>query len=467
MAEKSNLSSENQILELQPTLDRGVEHHIAGDLSKAEEIYNQILQVNPNQPVALQLLGVIAHQSGNNEKAVELINKALTHQPDYAEAHSNLGLALNELGEVEEAIANCQQAIAIRPEFPEAHINLAKILAESGRLEEAVASCEKALIFKPDSTEAHGTLEFVFQKLGKINDLFLLKNILSLSLPMLEIMDIGAMLEGVDRYAVIIRQGLGKVTGFEPNPESLANLEKRKGPYKYLPYFLGNGKEATFHITRYPGCSSLLEPNGNLIELFSTISTKPEREGNFEVIRTMNVETTRLDDIGGVEKPDYVKIDVQGAELMVLENAKNTFSNMLVIETEVEFVSIYKDQPLFPDIHQFLVQRGFILHKLIDIGGRSLRPIIMAPKVTEAMSQMLWADAIFIKDYTNLQAFEDEQLLKTSLILNDIYRSYDVVLYLLAEYDDRRGTELNIRYEKILQNTEVPKGLYMNLKEEH
>ena len=86
-----DLSSSQQTLTLQEALDLGVQHHNAGDLPKAEGIYNQILEADPDQPVALHLLGVIAHQTGNNEKAVELIEKALTLQPDYAEAH-NLSL---------------------------------------------------------------------------------------------------------------------------------------------------------------------------------------------------------------------------------------------------------------------------------------------------------------------------------------------------------------------------------------
>ena len=301
---------------------------------------------------------------------------------------------------------------------------------------------------------------------AEIRNQILLKDAISVALPTIEIMDIGAMFEDTDRYFPLIRQGLGRVTGFEPNAESLELLKKRQGPYKYLPYFLGNGEEAKFHITRYPGCSSLLEPNDHLINLFTSISTEPERMGNFEVIETINVDTTRLDDIGEFETPDYMKIDVQGSELMILENATNTMTNTLILETEVEFVSIYKNQPLFADIQKYLVEQGFILHKLVDIGGRTLRPVKMAPKVTKSMSQVLWADAIFVRDYTNLEAFDDEQLLKASLILNDVYKSYDLVLFLLTEYDRRSGTDLNVEYSKTLENIQSLTGLYMNFKEE-
>lgn len=299
-----------------------------------------------------------------------------------------------------------------------------------------------------------------------IENQVLLKDTISVALPTIEIMDIGAMFEDRERYFPLVSQGLGRVTGFEPNSESLEKLKKRRGPYKYLPYFLGNGEVATFHRTRYPGCSSLLEPNDHLINLFTSIGTEPELEGNFEVVETMDVKTQRLDDIHEIETPDYIKIDVQGAELLIMEYATNTMTDTLVLETEVEFVPIYKNQPLFGDIQKFLVERGFILHKLVDIGGRTLRPITPSPKITKSMSQVLWADAIFIRDYSNLGAFDDEQLLKASLILNDIYMSYDVVLYMLSEYDRRCGSNLKSEYTKTIENIQGLKNLYMNLKEE-
>ena len=42
----------------------GIQHYSAGDLPKAESIYKQVLQLEPNQPDPLHYLGVIAHQVG-------------------------------------------------------------------------------------------------------------------------------------------------------------------------------------------------------------------------------------------------------------------------------------------------------------------------------------------------------------------------------------------------------------------
>jgi len=139
---------------IQQALDLALQHQIAGRLPQAESIYQQILKTNPNQPVALHLLGVIAHQVGKNDTAVDLITKALAIMPNLAEAHSNLGIALQELGKLDEAVASYHKALAIKPDFAEAHYNLGNALQELGKLDEAVASYHKALAIKPDYADA-------------------------------------------------------------------------------------------------------------------------------------------------------------------------------------------------------------------------------------------------------------------------------------------------------------------------
>ncbi len=81
------MSEQQQTLTIQQAIDLAVQHHNVGRLPEAENIYQQILQTNPDQPVALHLLGVIAHQVGKNDTAVDLIARALALKPDCAEAH--------------------------------------------------------------------------------------------------------------------------------------------------------------------------------------------------------------------------------------------------------------------------------------------------------------------------------------------------------------------------------------------
>ena len=100
------------------------EHHSAGRLPQAESIYQKILQIDPAQPIALHLLGVLAYQVGKNDVAIDLIKKSLVIEPDYVEAHNNLGNAFQEQRRLDDAVASYHKALAIRPELAEAHNNL-------------------------------------------------------------------------------------------------------------------------------------------------------------------------------------------------------------------------------------------------------------------------------------------------------------------------------------------------------
>jgi len=161
---------QEQTLTLQQALELAVQHHTAGELLEAEGIYQQILQADPKQPVALHLLGVVAHQVGKNDISVDLITKALAIVPEYAEAHCNLGISLNDLGKLDEAVVSYNKALAIKPDYPEAHNNLGNALHEQGKLDDAVASYNKALAIKPDYAEAHYNLGNVHRELGQLDE---------------------------------------------------------------------------------------------------------------------------------------------------------------------------------------------------------------------------------------------------------------------------------------------------------
>ena len=78
--------------------------HQAGHLNEAEATYRRILDLQPNHPDVLHLLGVLAHQRGDHAAAAALIRKALDVDSGNADYHSNLGEAMRALGKAEEAL---------------------------------------------------------------------------------------------------------------------------------------------------------------------------------------------------------------------------------------------------------------------------------------------------------------------------------------------------------------------------
>jgi tetratricopeptide (TPR) repeat protein len=61
-----------------------LEHHQSGRMTEAEALYRRILEVDPEHPGALYLLGGIVYQQGDYELAFQLVEKALQEQPDWA-----------------------------------------------------------------------------------------------------------------------------------------------------------------------------------------------------------------------------------------------------------------------------------------------------------------------------------------------------------------------------------------------
>ena len=54
-------------------------------------------------------------------------------------------------------------------------------------------------------------------------------------------------------------------------------------------------------------------------------------------------------------------MDIQGAELKALKGMKTKIRNLKIVHLEVEFIEIYKDQPLFRNVDGFLKQNNFTL----------------------------------------------------------------------------------------------------------
>ncbi len=108
-----------------------------------------------------------------------------------------------------------------------------------------------------------------------------------------------------------------------------------------------------------------------------------------------------------------------------------------MLHIEVEFLALYKNQPLFSDIDIFLRGQGFTLHHFAPITTRPIAPLVIDNNPRRGLNQVVWADAVFVRDFSDFANFTDAQLLTTAGILHDCYRSIDLAWRLLIEYDQR------------------------------
>lgn len=252
--------------------------------------------------------------------------------------------------------------------------------------------------------------------------------------PTIQVVDIGAMSlgEGQDAYSPLVRLAVAEVVGFEPVRAECEKLNAMGKPgHRFLPHVVGDGTRRTFHETNMPMTSSLYPPHTALLEKFQNL------ENLTRVVRTEEVETRRLDDIAEVGDCDFLKIDVQGAELDVLRGAPRLLEKIVVIHTEVEFVPMYVGQPLFADVDGHLRGAGFAFHKLDGAAGRPFKPLQKGKNPNVPFGQMLWGDAVYARDFMALDRLTPDKLLAMAVILHEVYGSVDLVHLALLAYDEQ------------------------------
>ena len=273
--------------------------------------------------------------------------------------------------------------------------------------------------------------------------MFSLCEILSKPAPSIHVVDVGAMgLDGMlPPYQALLAAGVARVTGFEPVESECRKLNATSAPgHAFLPYVVGNGTTRTFHQCNFSMTSSLYEPNTPLLDRFQNLGELTR------VVQRSPVETRRLDDLAEVRDVDYLKLDVQGAECDVIEGAAEILSNALVVHTEVEFVPLYIGQPLFAEVDQALRRKGFCFHRFAGLAGRTFKPLIYQNNVNAMLSQALWADVVYVRDWMGWESLKAEQLLKLALVLHDVYSSCDLCLMALHHFDAKMGTALGAQY---------------------
>jgi len=127
-------------------------HYRAGDFIQAENLFQRLLEIEPDNTEALHLLGIIVGDMGRSEIALNLIRRAIGLAPDNPYYHGSLGNVFKSRNEMERAADCYRRALEFKPDLAEACNNLATVLRELGRLEEAIPYYEKALARRPDSS---------------------------------------------------------------------------------------------------------------------------------------------------------------------------------------------------------------------------------------------------------------------------------------------------------------------------
>ncbi|MBI3838863.1 MAG: glycosyltransferase family protein [Planctomycetia bacterium] len=180
----------------------GVQHQQAGQLPRAEQIYRQVLQVEPGNTQALHNLGMLALEVGRTDDAIAWLRQAVALDPTNSVFHGhlgaafviasrwpearlaleeaircdpansesqyNMGVVLENLQQIDEAVAQYRHCLQSRPTDAATHNNLGNLLRVEGNLDEALVHLEQAIQSQPDYPEAHSNRGLVLLSQGRL-----------------------------------------------------------------------------------------------------------------------------------------------------------------------------------------------------------------------------------------------------------------------------------------------------------
>ncbi|MEX8519916.1 MAG: tetratricopeptide repeat protein [Leptothrix sp. (in: b-proteobacteria)] len=163
IAESPNAPTE---ISLPEALRMAVEMQQNRHYDGAETLYQRILAVQPQQPDALHLLGMLRHQMGRSDEAIELIEQAIAIEPRFAGFYNNLGNIHACHGRVLAATQAYESALSLAPDEADLHNNLGALYKAERRFDDAYACYARAIQLSPSHINAHNNMGLLYAELG-------------------------------------------------------------------------------------------------------------------------------------------------------------------------------------------------------------------------------------------------------------------------------------------------------------
>jgi FkbM family methyltransferase len=261
-------------------------------------------------------------------------------------------------------------------------------------------------------------------------DPHIIADLLGLEAP-LQVADIGAAdIAETPPYRPLLDAGLARLNAFEADARQHARLRETYGEAITLfTEIVGDGTEQTLHLASpASGMTSLLKPDPRRLDFFNAFT----RFG--EIHATEEVRTTRLDDVAGLPDLDFLKMDIQGAEMQALEHGQARLAHCAMIQLEVSFVPLYEGQPTFGEIDVWMRAHGFLPHRFTEVKPWSISPIMRDNDPRRPFNQLLEADIVYMRDPADL-TLDADLLKKTVLLAHCCYSSPDLAAHLMARLE--------------------------------
>lgn len=139
----------SQGAEVEQPLQRGLQAHVDGDLDGAVAAYEEVLEADPENKLALYNLGLVEQSRGNNEEAETYYRQTIEVDDRYTPALFNLAILRTAAGDHEEAVQLYEQVVEIDTKNAGAYLNMGFALREIGRQDDAQDAFNKAIELDP------------------------------------------------------------------------------------------------------------------------------------------------------------------------------------------------------------------------------------------------------------------------------------------------------------------------------
>lgn len=166
----ANEATKNRLLESIPELfikARQATHQ--KEYALAEDLYQQILSINPKHLLSLNNMGLLKLEQNQAELGIGYLEKAIKLEPSSEHHHNIAGLFMN-LKKNDEAIQHLKKAISLNPGDYVAYNTLGFLCCESNNFKDGLTYFHKSVEINPDYYMASHNLALYLLKQGKYKE---------------------------------------------------------------------------------------------------------------------------------------------------------------------------------------------------------------------------------------------------------------------------------------------------------